>query len=411
MDRRAVEQCAQAAQRASQARLFDLSGLNLDPSHVAPKIRWLHDHHPDAYSHARHFLLAGSYLAFALTGELGVDYSNASSTQLMDVRRKDWSPELCEIFDIDPDRLAPIHPATQVLGSLRGDIAAETGLSAKTPVVLGSGDEHAACLGAGVIQPGYVCDIAGTAEPVCAASSEPVFDPTGLVETHCHAHPHQWLIENPGFASGANYRWFRDQFATQEVLEADSTGANPYDLLNNLAASVPPGAQGLILLPCLMGAMTPTWNAAARGTYFGFTLAHTRAHFIRALLEASAYAIRDITDQMRKIGLPLHQIQVVGGGARSQLWRQIKADVTGLPVALPQTIETTALGAGMLALVGVGLCASLEEAARQTVHIVEVRDPHPETQARYEEFYQLYRATYQALLPVFDQAAQLRTTP
>jgi xylulokinase len=160
-----------------------------------------------------------------------------------------------------------------------------------------------------------------------------------------------------------------------------------------------------------MGAMTPTWNAAARGTYFGFTLAHTRAHFIRALLEASAYAIRDITDQMRKIGLPLHQIQVVGGGARSQLWRQIKADVTGLPVALPQTIETTALGAGMLALVGVGLCASLEEAARQTVHIVEVRDPHPETQARYEEFYQLYRATYQALLPVFDQAAQLRTTP
>ena len=413
MDRRAVEQCAQVAQKTSQARLFDLSGLNLDPSHVAPKISWLRDHQPDVYRQAQHFLLPGSYLAYQLTGELGVDYSNASSTLLMDVIHKDWSAELCDVFEIDPERLAPIFPATQVLGALREQIAAETGLAAGTPVVLGSGDEHAACLGAGVILPGLVCDIAGTAEPVCAASSAPLFDPTGLVETHCHAHPDLWLIENPGFASGANYRWFRDQFAAAEIQEAVAAGANPYDLLNNLAASVPPGSQGLVLLPCLMGAMAPTWNAAARGTYFGFTLAHTRAHFVRALLEASAYAVRDITDQMLAIGLPLRQIQVVGGGARSPLWRQIKADVTGLPVALPQTIETTALGAAMLALVGVELCASLEEAARQAVRIVEVRDPNPETQACYEEYYQLYRATYYALLPVFDQAAriQINTPP
>jgi xylulokinase len=408
MDRRAVQQCAQVAQKTSQDKLFDVSGLNLDASHVAPKINWLRDNQPDVYRRALYFLLPGSYLAYQLTGELGVDYSNASSTLLMDVRRRDWSPELCELFEIDPCQLAPVLPATQVLGALLGEVAAECGLLPGTPVVLGSGDEHAACLGAGVILPGLACDIAGTAEPVCAASSNPLFDPTGLVETHCHAHPDLWLIENPGFASGANYRWFRDQFAAAEIQEAAAAGANPYDLLNNLAASVPPGSEGLVLLPCLMGAMAPTWNALARGTYFGFTLAHTRAHFVRALLEASAYAVRDITDQMRKIGLPLHQIQVVGGGARSRLWRQIKADVTGLPVALPQTIETTALGAAMLALVGVGLCPSLEEAARQVVRIVEVRDPQPETQARYEAYYQLYRATYQALLPVFDQAARIQ---
>jgi xylulokinase len=410
MDRRAVAQCEWAAQRVSPAKLFDLSGLNLDPTHVALKICWLRDNRPEVYHHARRFLMAGSYLAYALTGELGVDYSNASSTLLMDVRHKDWSPELCEIFDIDPESLAPVLPATQVLGTLRREIAAEIGLNAKTMVVLGSGDEHAACLGAGVIQAGEVCDIAGTAEPVCAASTQPVFDPTGLVETHCHAHPDLWLIENPGFASGANFRWFRDQFSSLEVQQAASSGSNPYDLLSDLAESAPPGAQGLILLPCLMGAMTPTWNAAARGTYFGFTLAHTRAHFVRALLEASAYAVRDITDQMSKIGLPLRQIQVVGGGARSRLWRQIKADVTGLPIALPQTIETTALGAAMLALVGMGLCASLEEAAHQSVHIIEVQEPHPETHARYEEFYQLYRSTYSALLPVFEQAAKIQST-
>ena len=335
--------------RISPDEVYRITGHRLSASYSLPKMLWLRDNQPEAYQRASHLLMAGSYLAFALTGELGVDYSNASSTLLMDVRQKNWSSELCQLFDIDLERLAPVLPATAVLGSLRQDIAEEIGLSQKTLVVLGSGDEHAACLGAGVIQPGEVCDIAGTAEPVCAASAAPVFDPTGLVETHCHAHPDLWLIENPGFASGANYRWFRDQFAAQEILEAASTGANPYGLLNNLAASVPPGAQGLVLLPCLMGAMTPTWNPAARGTYFGFTLAHTRAHFVRALLEASAYAVRDITDQMRQIGLPLRQIQVVGGGARSHLWRQIKADVTGLSVTLPQTSETTALGAAMLA--------------------------------------------------------------
>ena len=179
MDRRAVEQCAQVAEHTEPGRLFDLSGLNLDPSHVALKIRWLRDHQPEVYRQAQHFLLPGSYLAYQLTGELGVDYSNASSTLLMDVRRKEWSAELCELFEIDPNRLAPVLPSTQILGTLRQEIAAETGLLAGTPVVLGSGDEHAACLGAGVILPGLVCDIAGTAEPVCAASSAPSSIPPG----------------------------------------------------------------------------------------------------------------------------------------------------------------------------------------------------------------------------------------
>jgi xylulokinase len=258
-----------------------------------------------------------------------------------------------------------------------------------------------------VVEPGLICDIAGTAEPVCAAALQPAFDPTGLVETHCHAHPDQWLLENPGFVSGANYRWFRDQFAPLEMQAAAAGGPPAYELLNQAAASVPAGSEGLVLLPCLMGAMAPTWNSSARGTFFGFTLAHRREHFVRAVLEASAYAVRDIVDQMRQMSLPLKAIRAVGGGARSRLWRQIKADVTGLPVELPLTTETTALGAALLALVGAGLSPTLEEAARQSVAIVETLEPQPELQARYEQYYQLYRAAYFALLPVFEQAARL----
>lgn len=404
MDRRAVAECDAAGKRISQKNIFEITGLNLDATHVAPKMRWLADHEPQLFDRTTALLLPGSYLAFALTGELGVDYSNASSTLLMDVRNRNWSDEMCEAFAIPRELLAPIYPATQVLGTLRAELADRLSLSTSTKVILGSGDEHAACLGAGVTKPGLVCDIAGTAEPVCASSATALFDESGLVETHCHADPDLWLLENPGFVSGANYRWFRDQFS-QDIAKKD----NVYALLDQEAETVPPGSEGLIMLPCLMGAMAPTWNAIARGTFMGFTLAHGHAHFSRAILEASAYAIRDITDQMQRMGLELRQIRAVGGGARSPLWRQIKADVTGLPVSLMDTTETTALGAGMLALTGSGLISSLDEAVKLTTHIIETRDPNPETRQIYEDYYQLYRTSYYSLLPVFEQASKINS--
>jgi xylulokinase len=407
MDRRAVAQCDSVAARHSASHLFDLSGLNLDPSHVAPKIRWLAENDPATYEKAQHFLLPCSYVGYYLTGEIAVDYANASSSLLMDVRTREWSAELCQAFDIPVERLAPILPANAVLGRLKKDIAERLNLPANIPVTVGTGDEHAACLGAGVVRSGLVCDIAGTAEPVCAAASAPSFDPTGLVETHCHADPDLWLLENPGFVSGANYRWFRDQFARTEVRQAAEQGLDPYNLLNEAADQVPPGSEGLLMLPCLMGAMAPTWNAHARGTFFGFTLAHRREHFVRAVLEASAYAVRDITDQMKQIGLALQEIRVVGGGARSKLWRQIKADVTGLPTTVLQTAETTALGAAMLALHASGMVGSLEQAVDRVVQVVETLEPRPAEQSHYEDYYQLYRATYFSLLPVFEQAARI----
>jgi len=409
MDRRAVAQCEVAERRISPEAAFKITGLNLDPTHVAPKIRWLADHEPRLFGEAAHFLPPGSYIAFALTGELGMDYSNASSTLLMDVRSREWSQQMCEVFEIPTHLLPPIYPATRVLGTLQREAAERLGLTTSTKVILGSGDEHAACLGAGVIKPGLVCDIAGTAEPVCASSASALFDESGLIETHCHADPELWLLENPGFVSGANYRWFRDQFSIQEMTRAAQEGVDAYSLLNASAETIPAGSEGLIMLPCMMGAMAPTWNALARGTFMGFTLAHRREHFCRAILEASAYAIRDITDQMLRMGLPLQEIRVVGGGARSALWRQIKADVTGLPVSITDTAETTALGAGILALVGSGLIDSLSEAVSLTTQVIETRQPDSKTQTVYEEYYQLYRATYFSLLPVFEQAAKIKS--
>ena len=400
MDRRASAQCEPARQSLGDEQIFQLTGLNLDAYHVAPKIRWLAEHQTDIYERAAYFLLPGSYLAYYLTGELAVDYSNASSTLLLDVRTKKWSVRMGEAFNIDLKRLAPLHAATTTLGKLRPNIADALDLSADTLVMVGCGDEHSACLGAGVTRPGIVGDIAGTAEPVCAASPELVFDTTRLVETHCHADPDLWLLENPGFVSGGNLRWFRDQFAKGET----------YAALDSEAVHIPPGAEELTFLPSLMGALAPTWNESARGTFAGFTLAHMRAHFFRALLEGSAYAVRDILTQMQMAGMELNELRVMGGGAKSRLWNQIKADVTGLQVTVPEILETTALGAAFLALVGIGAFASLSEASEHLVKIRERIDPQPSTQSMYADSYARYRQTYFALLPVFEQAASQRTT-
>src|SRR6266496_1886641 len=175
MDRRAVTECEEAGKKISQKNIFEITGLNLDATHVAPKMRWLANQKPHLFEKATSLLLPASYVAFALTGELGVDYSNASSTMLMDVRNRAWSQQMCDAFEIPMDLLAPVYPATQVLGPLRSNVAELLGLSTSTQVILGSGDEHAACLGAGVTKPGLVCDIAGTAEPVCASSQTALF--------------------------------------------------------------------------------------------------------------------------------------------------------------------------------------------------------------------------------------------
>jgi len=234
----------------------------------------------------------------------------------------------------------------------------------------------------------------------------PAFDEGGLLETHCHADPHAWLIENPGFVSGGSYRWFLDALAPHERAGAERRGISAYDLLNGEAAQTPAAADGLIFLPCLSGAMTPTWNSDARGVFFGLSLAHGRGHMVRAILEGTAYGLKDNVDRMAEIGLNPQEIRAVAGGARGRLWLQIKADVTGKLVSVPRELETTALGAAMLAGVAGGLFADLREAASSAVGIASYVEPDPTHRQVYDDAYALYREVYDALQEPFRKAAK-----
>ena len=402
MDRRAGAQCEAAAGRIGPDRLRQLTGCNLDPSHVAAKIAWLGEHRADQHAAAQWFLLPGSFVAWHASGELAVDPSNASSSMLLDIESGDWSPEACEAFRVDPAQLADVRPANAVLGPVAPWLRDAAGLDPSTQVVLGCGDDMAATLGAGVVEPGVVCDVMGTAEPVCAVVPEPILDPDGITELHPHATPGGWLLENPGWLSGGAYRWFRDELGSVEAAKAAATGADVYELLNALAADAPAGAEGVLWVPALAGATAPEWNAAARAGWFGLAAAHSRAHLARALLEGNAFALRDVLEAIQAAGQRPVELVCVAGGARGDLLRQIRADVTGLPVTRPDDVETTARGAAMLAAAGVGLHADVPSASRAMAsERSEALLPRPECREVYEALYRRHRELYSALRPLF----------
>ena len=403
MDRRAGDQCLAAAERIDPDRLRELSGCNLDPGHVAAKIAWLEEHRADQHAGARWFLLPGSFVAWHASGELAVDPSNASSSMLLDVGSGDWSPEACDAFQVDSGSLAEIQPAHAVLGPVAPWLREAAGLDPATQVVLGCGDDMAATLGAGVVEPGVVCDVMGTAEPVCAVVPGPVLDPDGITELHPHAVPEGWLLENPGWLSGGAYRWFRDELGSAEAARAAATGADVYELLNTLADEAPAGADGVLWVPALAGATAPEWNAGARAGWFGLAASHGRAHLARALLEGNAFALRDVLEAIKAAGNRPSELVCVAGGARGDLLRQIRADVTGLPVTRPDDVETTARGAAMLAAVGVGLHADVPSASRAMASPrSEPLLPRPGCSEVYEALYQRHRALYAALRPLFS---------
>ncbi|HEX9066144.1 MAG TPA: FGGY family carbohydrate kinase, partial [Streptosporangiaceae bacterium] len=384
LDRRAAAQAAVLAERAGADRLFAVTGLNADSSHIAPKLMWLREHEPETWRAAAFLPPAGGYLLGWLTGTIAQDHANASSTLLYDVRTGRWDEDLCALAGLDPGRLAPIRPAAEVAGTLTGEAAEALGLDGRCAVVTGTGDEHGACVGAGAITPGLVADVTGTAEPVAVTAAEPVFDAERVVETHAHALTGLLLIENPGFVSGGCTLWWGER-----ILGTDQAG------LFAQAARAPAGSDGVLFLPALSGATVPRWNDRMRGVFAGLSMNHGPGELARAVIEGCTFALRDVLSRMDALGLAGDEIRVVGGGARSELWLQIKADVTGRVVQPVLSAEPTAAGAAVLAGLAAGTFADAAEAVGRTVRLApRAYAPDPATAEVYAERYAQYRSLY-----------------
>lgn len=386
LDRRATDQVEQLEQGIGADELFAKTGLNLDASHTAPKYMWLRDEEPDTYKAAASLPSVGGYAVAWLTGRSIQDHANASSSLIYDVTARDWSDELISAAGLDRDKLPELGESTDVAAALTASAADELGLTTDCVVVVGTGDDHASCVGAGGVRSGVVIDILGTAEPVGVASDRPVFDDTKLVETHAHATPGGYLIENPGFVSGGNTLWFG-----KNVL-----GCTQQEFFDLAEQSVP-GANGVRFVPALSGSMAPRWNDRVRGAFSGLGMNHDRADLARAILEGNAFAFRDIYDRLAAMGLA-ESVRSVGGGARSNLWLTAKATLCRTPIHRVAAAETSAVGGAMLAAVAAGLFPSLEAAVDSTVTLhPDTIEPDPGAQDAYDEAYDDYRSLFDAV--------------
>jgi xylulokinase len=358
------------------------SGLVLDATHMAAKIAWSKRHAPVG---AAMWHQPVSFVVGQITGESVLSHSLASTSMLYSLEERDWDDALLRAFGVDAEELPRIASETAIAGGLSRRGAELTGLPAGTPVAVGTGDDFSNPLGCGICEPDVVAVSLGTAEPVSALSDRAVLDPDLLVETH--AYPGGlYHLGNPGWLSGGALRWASAMLG----LPSDET-------LIALADTAPPGCDGLVFIPALTGAMAPRWIAEARGSFVGLTGSHGPAHLARAVLEGTAFAMRDVIDRLSTMGLRTGRLCLMGGGARSALWCQIRADVSGRPAEVQTTSDASARGAALIAAVAADLAPTLSDAARSLHLDVRHVEPRIELGATYERAYRCYRRAFSAL--------------
>ena len=407
-DQRAVAQADRLAERIGPARGYAITGHRLSPSYSAAKAMWLAEHEPEVVRHTRCFLQAKDYAVLRLTGALATDYSDASGTNLFDLQRREWSAELFAAASLDPAQWPTLHPAATVVGEVTREAAEATGLAAGTPVAIGGGDGSCAAVGAGVVREGSAYSYIGSSAWVALASREPLADPKLRTVTFHHL-PDDLLMPTGAMQSaGGSYGWFAEHICDFLCDEAEEDGyANTYELLDKLAEGPPMVGAPVLFLPYLLGERSPHWNANARGVFIGMTPETGLGTLARAILDGVALNLGLILDIFRELGAEVEAVRLIGGGARSLLWRQIMADVHGVPVRQAEHLgAATSLGAAICGGVAVGLYRDYT-VAEELVKIVAEQRPDPAATAYYQRLKPVFVQAYEALKPTFEAMAEL----
>jgi xylulokinase len=378
LDNRARDEAEEIKRTFDRKTVYEVTGQqDIAPCWPAAKILWLRRHEPEVFRSAAHFILLGDYLVYRLTGKYVTDHALNPSTLYYDLRRGCWWQAMLDFMGITAGQL----PALLNSGAVAGMLAAEVGLSRTTAVTVAPIDQVAAAVGAGNIAPGMITETTGCALALCATVDRPLYDPGLRIGLYRHAVPGLFVLLPWIPTAGMVLRWFRDQFG--EGL--DYTG------LAELAAGVPPGCEGLIMLPHFCGMNSPEVNPEAKGALYGLTLAHRKAHFVRAIMEAVAFALRDNLELLLAAGTPCRMVTSLGGAARSRFWLQIKADVMQRTLTTMRCEEATSLGTAVLAAAGTGAFAGIKEAVQAMVHPADAIPPDPGNREIYAGVFEKYR--------------------
>ena len=394
-DGRTTSQCAEITRRAGgEAKLQAMVSNPALEGFTLPKILWLREREPQAYARLATVLLAKDFIRYRLTGVLATEPSDASGTLMFDPVRMTWSDDLLAAVDLPRVLLPDVGRSAEVLGRVHAEGEHATGLAAGTPVVGGGADNACGAAGVGVVRQGDAVASWGTSGTLLAPTDEPIVEPGLRAHTFCHVSPNLWYVMGVVLSAGGAFSWYRDQLAR------DLAGAPHSDaLLDAEAATVPPGAEGVTFLPYLQGERTPHRDASARGAFLGLSLAHTRAHLTRAVLEGICFALRDSLSLLQSLGLSPAELLLTGGGARSPFLRQLQADVYGLPVATVNREEGPAYGAALLAAVGVEAYPDLLAATRATLTRSSATRPDANNHRAYGAAYARFQRAFAAARP------------
>ena len=396
-DQRTGEECKEITRRVGLDRLMAITANPALTGFTASKILWVRNHEPKNYARCRHILLPKDYVRFTMTGDYATDVSDASGMQLLDIPHRCWSQEVLEKLEIDPAWLPKVYESPEVTGQITKAFAERTGLSPKTVVVGGAGDNAAAAVGTGVVREGRAFTTIGTSGVVFAHMNTPHIDPKGRVHTFCCAVPGAWHVMGVTQAAGLSLRWFRDNLADVYKLRAEKEGVSAYDLMNEDVEKTPRGSRRLIYLPYLMGERTPHLNPNCRGVFFGLSAIHTKADMLRAVMEGVSYSLCDCQQILREMKVNTQAMMACGGGAKSAVWRRILANVLDLPLEAVENEEGPGLGGAILSMVACGAYDNVDTAAKAIVRVRETETPDPELVAKYNARYQYFKKLYPAL--------------
>jgi xylulokinase len=405
-DQRTSEECEDIESKAGGRK--KLIGMVSNPAltgFTAPKILWVRKYEPETYEKTKHVLLPKDYVRLRLTNEFATEVSDASGMLLLDVKKRAWCDKLLDKLDIDKSLLAKVYESPEVTGTLTRAAAEATGLVEGIPVVGGAGDQAAGGVGNGIVRKGVVSATMGTSGVVFAHSDEVQVDPEGRVHTFCHAVPGKWHMMGVVLSAGGSFQWFRNALGREEKTEAEKQGIDPYELLTAQARKEPAGAEGLFFLPYLTGERTPHADPFAKGAFVGLTPRHGKAAMARAVMEGATYAMRDSVEIIKGMGVPVTEVRLSGGGARSEFWARMQAAIYGQETCVTTSTEGGAYGVALLAGVGAGVWASVEEACDATIKVTE-RFPVDEAErVVYNHYYPIYGSLYRALKPEFKKIA------
>lgn len=402
LDTRAESICEELNARIGKDAIFALSGNPLKAQYVTAKILWLERNYPQAYAKTKWIMQSNGWIAYRLTGSVSMDISQAYGLHCFDMKNGCMDDAMSRALGIDQHVIPDVVPCHAVVGRVSESAAHQTGLLAGTPVVAGGLDAACSTLGAGVLHAGQTQEQGGQAGGMSICIDQYCADARLILGYHVV--PDHWLLQGGTTGGGGAMRWFEREFADFERRQAIEKGGSSFAFLDALAETVSAGSDGVVFLPYLAGERSPIWDNDAQGVFFGLDYSKTRAHMVRALMEGVAYSLRHNLEIAESVGAQIKTLRATGGSANSRLWTQIKADITGKNIEVPESDLATPLGAAILAGVGVGVYRDFDDAVARTVSVKRCQQHCDESRSAYDAGYEIYRALYEQLKGTMKQS-------